>query len=246
MIWNARSRLSSYRSVARLSNGRPLTWQHPELWVMGVSVAAWIALASVHGTGWNDMGMRPSMPMSPPLDQGLLTTWSSQLMSGTLMVVAMMPPLVIPQIRVTALRSLWARRQRAITCFLFGYLAVWLIAMAVAGLLLVLVDGHAWSNASIVGAVAFVAAGVWQVTPMKRIGLRGCHRTIPLAPTGWQADRDCVRYGYATARSCFLSCWLLMLACVFAQHDLLPMLGAGGVALGERLVFRPRQLVMAT
>jgi hypothetical protein len=89
-------------------------------------------------------------------------------------------------------------------------------------------------------ALCFAVMAVWRLTPMHARALAACHRTLPLAPLGWQADRDCLRFGSAIGRACVQTCWPLMVACAFAGHGLIAM--AGGMALSavERWSFWPR------
>ena len=106
-----------------------------------------------------------------------------------LMTVAMMLPMVAEHVRLTAERSLWRRRHRAMAGFVTGYLGLW----ALGGVVVALLPLHPSGRTA---AIAFAIAGVWQLTPWKRRGLVGCHRTMPLAPRGWRADADCVRFGW--------------------------------------------------
>jgi predicted metal-binding membrane protein len=149
------------------------------------------------------------------------------------MVLAMMIPMVIIPMRTAAVRSLWRRRHRAIACFLLGYVAVWLFAGIVA-LPLIIVVGRAQFGWAFVGIGAFLVATLWQVSPWKQRAKFSCHRTIPLAPTGWKADWDCTRYGLVHGHSCFASCWALMLAPMLVLHTPITMLAAGLVCAYER------------
>lgn len=192
-----------------------LAWRHPEWWVLALAAGAWVVVirnaghhAHAHGAG------------------AALAGWM-------LMTVAMMLPLVAEHVRLTAERSLWRRRQRAMAGFVLGYLAVW----ALAGVAVSLVPLHPDSRTA---AVALAIAGVWQLTPWKRRGLVGCHRTMPLAPRGWRADADCVRFGWRVGLRCALSCWALMLACAMMGHSLIAMVGVTGVMWAERHT-RPRR-----
>jgi predicted metal-binding membrane protein len=92
-----------------------------------------------------------------------------------------------------------------------------------------------------VAAAGFGAALLWQVTSVKRHAAIACHRTMPLAPAGWRADRDCLRYGWVIGSSCLLSCWALMLACLLAGHSMSAMAGVTVVVWAERHTARPRQ-----
>jgi predicted metal-binding membrane protein len=160
------------------------------------------------------------------------------------MVIAMMVPLVSGSIRDTAARSLWARRQRAVAGFMAGYLTIWLLAgLAICAA----VEGLRWVhwNPAIAVVVAFCIAAVWQLTPAKTRALRSCHRTLPLAPLGWSADRDSVRFGRLIGVACVGSCWALMAACAATGHSVLGMTFASCVCFAERYQFRPNQRVLA-
>jgi len=160
------------------------------------------------------------------------------------MVVAMMLPLVVAAIRATSRRSLWRRRNRAIGGFLIGYLGPWLVlglaVSAIAGAVR-LEDRH---DPPALAAVGFGIAAAWQVTSVKRRAVWSCHRTAPLAPAGWRADRDCIRYGWDIGKRCLASCWAMMLACVLAGHHLPTMACVGALGVAERYAARPRRLVI--
>src|SRR5260370_3665377 len=66
---------------------------------------------------------------------------------------------------------------------------------------------------------AFAAAGAWQLTRTKRIALTGCHRSAPLAPHGWRADRDCLQFGDLIGTRCIGRCSALMLASFAGGHS---------------------------
>ena len=150
-----------------------------------------------------------------------------------LMVFAMMMPLVFGHIRFTATRSLWRRRQRAILEFVCGYASVWLlVGVAVSASLSVVGVTHLL-NGRWMPAAAFGAASIWQLAPWRRRALAACHRTMPLAPRGWRADRDCLRYGGAIGTRCVMTCGVLMLGCVFAGHGMLAMLTATAIVGAE-------------
>jgi predicted metal-binding membrane protein len=149
------------------------------------------------------------------------------------MVLAMMPLLVLEPVAVTADRSLWRRRGRAVAGFLAGYLGLWLLA-GVPVVIAVSALHIEHGQPGLVTVLALLVAVAWQLGPLKQTALGGCHRTIPLAPGGWRADRDCLRYGWMIGRSCLLSCWALMLANVLDRHSLLAMVGATAIAFAER------------
>lgn len=202
---------------ARLSvaSARRLMWRHPEWWSVVLGLAAWIALLSV-----------PRHSMSHQ-------STAIKLMFWLLMVVAMMFPLVGAPVRQAAFHSLWSRRHRAIGVFLTGYVAPWLAF----GALVILVQGEIRSDRRatvIIGAILIAAA--WQASPWKRRALDQCHRIMPLAPRGWRANWDCLRFGWRIGTACVCACWALMLVCAVSDHAILAMCVATIVAIRDRAV----------
>jgi predicted metal-binding membrane protein len=202
---------------------RQFVWLHPEWWSVAISAFAWTVMLD-HCWQHGRHGIHHWM------------TFPEELQHWVLMIAAMMLPLILDAVQWTAGSSLWRRRHRAIAGFLVGYLAPWLaVGVVAAGL-----REQAWTHAYAVAAVALALAAVWQLTPMHRRGLTGCHRRRPLAPVGWRADRDCLRFGSVIGVACVVSCWPLMLGCALTGHGLTAM--TGGMAIGwvERRSFRPR------
>lgn len=201
-------------------NLRQLLWRNPEWWTVLLCLAAWALMLA---TGWHRTGHR--MP--------LLT----ELWHWLLMVLAMMVPFTLDRIRVAAEASLWPRRNRAIAGFLAGYLAPWLGL----GVVAVWVRQLPGAESYIVPVSFFGIAAIWLATPLHLRALAGCHRRYPLAPIGWRADRDCLRFGLRIGMACVTSCWPLMLACAFTGHHWMAMAGGMAVSALERLPYRPRQ-----
>ena len=197
------------RSVAAF---RHLTWRHPEWWSLALSVAAWLVL------------------LSSPEHYLSHRTIGASLLLWLLMVVAMMFPLVIAQVRDTAFRSLWPRRHRAIACFLAGYLFPWVVfGMAI------LAIRSTWTVVPSTSAVVgILIAVVWQLSPLKRHALRRCHQVIPLAPRGWRANVSCVRFGWRIGGGCIGACGGLMTACALMDHSMLTMSVATVLAISDR------------
>lgn len=201
---------------------------HPEWWTRGLCCLAW-AVMLLHGRQHAGHEVHHWMP------------FASELALWMLMVAAMMLPMVFQQMWMTAARSLWVRRHRAIAGFLLGYSAPWLaLGVVAAGLREV-----RWTHTYTVPAFGFAAAALWLPTRMHRRALTACHRSRPLAPVGWRADRDCLRFGGIIGVACVGSCWPLMFACAFAGHSLIAMTGGIAVSAVERGWFRaPRRAAM--
>ena len=201
-------------------------WLHPEWWAKALCGVAWVVML-LHA--WRHAGHEVQHWMTFPQE---LAYWMW-------MTAAMMLPLVIHRIWVTAANSLWARRHRAIAGFLSGYFAPWLLL----GIAAAALRETSWTHNYVVPALCFVIAALWQLTPMHRRALVACHRTYPLAPTGWRADRDCFHFGGIIGAACVRSCWPLMLACAFAGHSPVAMIGGMAVGAAERRL-RPRNRAM--
>jgi predicted metal-binding membrane protein len=225
-----------------------VVWRHPEWWSVVLSALAWLLLAAPAASGAGGVAglhrHEAGPPSVAPGPAGSDLAWIPGVLSWLMMVVAMMVPLVLAQIRFTAARSLWRRRHRAIVGFLVGYLSLWLMVGLGAAALPAALGLDGWLRGPWAGALGFSVAAAWQLTPLKWRALRGCHRTMPLAPRGWQADRDCVRYGWLVGGQCLLSCWALMLACMLAGHGVLALAGVTIVTAAERYPRRPDQRVV--
>ena len=110
--------------------------------------------------------------------------------------------------------------------FMIGCVSTWLLTFA-------------WSYNPLLAPALFMLAALWVSVPVRMRALVYCHLTVPLAPSGWKADRDCVWYGIRIGASCVVTCSFLMLACAFTGHNLVAMLGAAALGLIERRSFRP-------
>ena len=130
------------------------------------------------------------------------------------MMAAMMLPAVLPVVRLYALAA--ARGRAAPTSFFtLGYLAVW-SAVAVPAYLAwsaleePLADGRPWV-ARVAGAT-FLAAALWQVTPLKAVCLRHCRSPLGFFMrfgTGIRRPLGALRMGAAHGGFCFGCCWAI-------------------------------------
>jgi len=183
--------------------------RYPEWWVLLGAAAAWVWMIAV-----------PHPHASPHASHHAFGGGTGFGVPGAgwlaVMVVAMMAPLAVSGVRHVALGS--TCRGRAVAEFMAGYLAVWIPA--------VVLIAAAWGAASqVMGArtavaLAVAAAVLWELAPARGRRLARCERTVPLAPRGWRASRDCVRFGAERGVSCVATCWALMAACVAFAHSL--------------------------
>lgn len=132
------------------------------------------------------------------------------LLSWTLMLTAMMTPLLGTSLGHVARASLPRRRWRAPGLFLAGYLGVWLVAMAV---LTVAVAGLSLLGGAQAGGPLGATIGLallWQGSATKRRQLENCHATAPLPSSGLAAEWGSLRFGLARGANCVAACWALM------------------------------------
>jgi len=106
---------------------------------------------------------------------------------------------------------MWHRRRRVVVLFLAPYLGLWLGFGMFALLTL------AWLRRALdVGGPTLLvgtllAAGAWELTPMKRRALRACRLFHPLPPQGLAADAASVGAGLRYGCRSLTGCWALML-----------------------------------
>jgi predicted metal-binding membrane protein len=195
---------------------RRITWSHPELAAAGVAAGAW-ALLLVHAR-------HPHGPGEPYLAN--LSGW-------IVMVVAMMLPGALADVRVVALSSMWARRQRTTALFLGSYVCVWI------GFGVVAVDVAAGASVGVLLAVA----AVWELAAWKWRAVRRCHLIEALPPRGAKADAACARAGLRYGWRCVVSCWPLMLAMAAAGHQAVALMALLTVVVAaEKIVIRSARL----
>src|SRR5215211_3666923 len=153
---------------------RRFGWRYPEWWVVMAAVVAWLFMAGMshpHAshTEITSAGMSHAHTSHTHVSHtGTISgRGHGQGTLGTVaMVIAMMLPLTLTNVRHIALSSLWRRRHRAIAAFLVGYLAVWFVVQTIIvetwGLLAPLIG---WGTAA---GIAMVAAPLWEIAPLKR------------------------------------------------------------------------------
>lgn len=226
---------SGPRARGRVSLERFVAW-HPEWWVWAVALTAAAVLAvppmaqaiSDVVTG-HDHASHSHAPARGPVSSW--SAWAEGWGRWALMVAAMMLPVVAPQVRTVASRSLWSRRHRAAVAFVLGYAAVWLLGGAMLVALLISVGRPEASGALLV--VALLGAAAWHVAPRRRLALRRCTALRLASPSGRAADLECSRAGLRTGLRCLQTCGPMMLTMALT-HSLLLMTGLALVMLAER------------
>ena len=242
---------SAVRAAARPATGRR---RRPEWWLYAVAAAGWVVLVVAAVGTLLDQARVSARPDPPgmasghdhlhhqPLGSGVATSdasWWDSMSGGTwvhhgplmLAMVAVMLPLVAPNVRYAALRSPRSARRGVVVAVVSGWASVWLVAglvVGVVGAVLASVGGYA-----AMAAVTVAAAG-WQWSWTKRRSVARCHRVIapPLAPA---AARSAGRaFGRGLGRDCASSCLPMMLVMAVFAHALLVTVAVAGVAWYER------------
>ena len=160
-----------------------------------------------------DMPMDPE-PWSPAQALLMFAMW-------WVMMIAMMVPSAAPTILLfaTIKRKQATEDSPVISSWLFlaGYLLIWagfsLVAVSVqwgleqAGLL----SGTMASTSSLLAGTILLAAGLYQLTPIKRACLRYCQSPLLFLSTYWQPDAmGALRMGFRHGGYCVGCCWFLM------------------------------------
>jgi len=167
----------------------------------------WSRRAGMDDGGAQGMSGTGSMAMTTMSLGAFVLAWVA-------MMAAMMLPAVIPVVRLYALAA--AKGRAAPTSFFtLGYLAVWSAMAAPAyvawrALQEPLADGRPWV-ARVAGAT-FLAAAVWQVTPLKAVCLRHCRSPLGFFMrfgSGIRSPLGALRMGAAHGGFCLGCCWAI-------------------------------------
>jgi len=214
-------------SVRAALAGQRIAWRVPQWWAALAALAAWLVLIGL--TYWPaasiaHLGHIHAASASIPERPGPFVSVDC--------VIAMMLPVVLFNLRQVAIASLWGRRDRAMLGFLVGYSGIWITTSLLLGAGIDAVAALLDPAATI--ALTVIAAFAWHLSPIKRRALRACHQMVPLAPRGWQADRDCVGLGLRVGSNCVVNCWVLMSVVFTTGHHPVIMGGAMVVMVIER------------
>jgi len=181
---------------------------------LGWAITIW--QANFMGATQDDLGMAGAdltIGMSAPL---FLAMWVA-------MMVAMMFPASTPMILAFS-RSQSRRRESGsryvpTAWFIAPYVAVWfafgVAAYGVAVLFGAVADDSVWMSENLprIAGGLLIAAGVYQLTPLKRVCLRKCRTPLSFMLTFWRDGRwGAVLMGLRHGLFCLGCCWVLFLA----------------------------------
>jgi predicted metal-binding membrane protein len=223
-----------------------LAWAYTIWLATHMPMPAMPALSGAMGKAMSG-GMAMAMPRPVPWD---LAQAGFMFVMWTVMMVAMMVPSAAPMIlifeRLASERASKGQPYVPTAVFLGGYLLVW------AGFSL-LATGAQWAlhdtallspmmatASPLLGGAVLVAAGLFQLTPLKRACLAKCRTPLGFLLTEWREGAGgALAMGLRHGVFCTVCCWALMaLLFVGGVMNLLWVLALSLVVLGEKVLPR--------
>jgi predicted metal-binding membrane protein len=189
----------------------------------GITIAAWvyIVVSARQSAGRSGPSMAPTMHAMTGVQPWTATEFGLRLAMWAAMMVAMMVPTAAPMTLLYAavVRKAAAQHNPLAPTFVFvaGYIAMWTIFSLVATLAQHALDQAALlspmmsSNSAAFGAALLVAAGVYQLTPLKNACLRNCRAPAHFLARNWRTGNlGAFRMGLTLGAYCVGCCWILM------------------------------------
>lgn len=198
-----------------------------------LAIAAWVFVIASSMTMTDDMGMDGGYPS---LLKGLAFT-----ASWGIMMAAMMLPSALPMI------ALYGAIQRKgsgaggvpVALFTSVYVVLWAVAGIPVYVARELLEAVAPEGVLAYGvALVLIAAGAYQLSPLKQVCLRACRSPLGFLLGHWRAGvRGSLALGWAHATYCLGCCWALMGVLVVAGAMGLPwVLLIAAVVAAEKLL----------
>ncbi len=160
------------------------------------------------------------------------------------MMIAMMVPAVMPMLMVFRQLDRGATSELDTVLFAGGYLSAWsLFSVAAASMQWTMhgagfLQGDLLSIRPIAAAAVLIAAGAYQLTPIKEACLNKCRSPIGFFLANWRAGRwGAIRMGLHHGLFCIGCCWMLMLIMfVGGAMSVITMALLSGFILAERIL----------
>jgi predicted metal-binding membrane protein len=192
----------------------------------GITIAAWVyVVLSARGMAAGSAGMEPpsmaSMDAMTGMQPWTATEFVLRLAMWAVMMVAMMVPTAAPMTLMYAAvaRKAAAQHNPLAPTFVFvaGYIAMWTMFSFVATIAqyalarAALLSPMMVSRSAIFGAVLLIAAGTYQLTPLKNACLRNCRAPAHFLSSHWRTGNlGAFRMGLRLGMYCVGCCWILM------------------------------------
>ena len=185
----------------------------------------WItaSLIAIAALGWLyllrlDHSMSAMQPMVRPwtiVDFGLTFVMWWVMMIGMMLPSAL--PMVMMFARINRNKRENGKPYVPTMVFAAGYLLAWgLFSLAATGAQwalesLALMSPMGAMTSSVLGGIVFVAAGIYQFTPLKQACLRHCHSPLSFILNTWRdGTTGALRMGASQGFYCLGCCWILM------------------------------------
>jgi predicted metal-binding membrane protein len=221
-------------------------------WLLAPAAAAWLMLL---GLG-SDQTFALCLAPRSTLLEGFLANLAAGMqqveparwaIEWTLMIVAMMFPLLVPMVGHVATRSFAASRERSVGFFVGSFFFVWLTAAAGASLALVLSRAalQAFHLTAWAGLIGSILAASWQLSNAKIRAINRCHGTIALRPWPGDADRDAIGFGLLHGARCVRACLPVMILPLIGGQGLAAMAAVSATLLAERARKQPQYRLSA-
>lgn|SRR3989338_1147710 len=138
------------------------------------------------------------------------------------MMIAMMLPSAIPMILVFAAfykkKAIEGKQFVPTWMFLSGYISIWVLFSLIAAILQVLFHNFALISSRLklinpyVGGSLLIAAGIYQLTPLKSSCLKNCQTPLNFIMENWRyGKKGALIMGFKHGFYCVGCCWVLML-----------------------------------
>ena len=193
----------------------------------GITVAAWIYVVmtarrmAIGSAGMGGHSMSPVMDAMTGVQPWTATEFGLRLTMWSVMMVAMMVPTAAPMTLMYAAvaRKAAAQHTPLAPAFVFvtGYIAMWTIFSFVATIAQHALDQAALLSPMMVstsawfGAAMLIAAGIYQLTPLKNVCLRNCRSPAHFLSRYWRTGNlGAFLMGLRLGAYCVGCCWILM------------------------------------
>jgi predicted metal-binding membrane protein len=193
----------------------------------GITVAAWVyvvvtaARMDTGSAGMTGQSMEPMIDAMTGLQPWTATEFALRLAMWAVMMVAMMVPTAAPMTLIYAAVARKAAAQHnplaPTSVFVTGYLVMWTIFSLGATTAQHALDEAALLSPMMVstsagfGAALLIAAGVYQLTPLKNACLRNCRTPAHFLSRYWRTGNlGAFRMGLRLGAYCVGCCWILM------------------------------------
>jgi predicted metal-binding membrane protein len=213
--------------VGRVAGARTLWRLTPQAAALLTAAAlAWVAIIA-----WSPLGGAMAGRMEFVLPTFLIT-W-------TVMMAAMMLPSVAPVASLYS-RSISERRALRLTLFTGGYLVIWasvgVLAFALGAFIGRLGDGNP-SLGTAAGVGAYLACGLYQLSPLKNRCLQHCRSPLSLVLKygSYRGSLRDFRVGLHHGGYCLGCCWSLMVVLLaLGAMSIVPMVVLAAVVMTEK------------